>query len=291
MTYICPEGHPCEDRRADAVNPGIYCRECGDWRTCSVCEWVGTRQDVKRYLSNAQAATMGIRKNWRDGGAYGLCPSCENGLVHGKGGWWSSAASLFQAGGRRTLDEIHGDIYTVYDVLEAGYNLEPLICLNCGSDEVTYADIVSDAHCAHCGAWQTELRSTEAHLEIGLFAGRHKFDFTTRQSRDELSGAAFALLSHYVEIALKQAAKPEDVTTVLQRVMGCEEWLYNRYERTPWRNESGVKMYIGHFIQFYGDCSWTECQVTFHARRPVVAMRTMARSGCNPADFAGMVIN
>jgi len=69
------------------------------------------------------------------------------------------------------------------------------------------------------------------------------------------------------------------------------KWLYDRYERTVWRSENGVKMYIGYFTQLHNDCSWTECQVKFYARRPIVAMRTIASSGRNPADFANKEIN
>lgn len=44
--------------------------------------------------------------------------------------------------------------FSVHDVLEAGYNLEPLKCLHCGSFEVTFNQYVEDAHCADCGKWQ-----------------------------------------------------------------------------------------------------------------------------------------
>ena len=46
--------------------------------------------------------------------------------------------------------------YTIHDVLDAGYNLTPLVCLDCGSHEVTYLQYVGDAQCAECGKWQLE---------------------------------------------------------------------------------------------------------------------------------------
>jgi len=44
--------------------------------------------------------------------------------------------------------------YDVQDIIDVGYNLDPLICRYCNSLEVTYYQDVGDAHCARCGAWQ-----------------------------------------------------------------------------------------------------------------------------------------
>jgi len=46
--------------------------------------------------------------------------------------------------------------YTINDVLQAGCNLEPLHCLNCGSLEVIFDQGVGDAICQDCCAWQSE---------------------------------------------------------------------------------------------------------------------------------------
>ena len=46
--------------------------------------------------------------------------------------------------------------YTVKDVLAAGFNLEPLHCLFCGSREVVFHQYISDAYCENCGKWQLE---------------------------------------------------------------------------------------------------------------------------------------
>lgn len=46
--------------------------------------------------------------------------------------------------------------YTVYDVIEAEHNLEPLVCVYCGSKETTYHDYAADAYCSTCGRWQSE---------------------------------------------------------------------------------------------------------------------------------------
>ena len=46
--------------------------------------------------------------------------------------------------------------FTVHDVIAAGYSLEPMVCLFCGSHEVSYNTVVSDAACSDCGMWQLE---------------------------------------------------------------------------------------------------------------------------------------
>lgn len=45
--------------------------------------------------------------------------------------------------------------YTVHDVIEAECNLEPLVCIYCGANEVTYHPHVGDGYCAMCGRWQS----------------------------------------------------------------------------------------------------------------------------------------
>ena len=49
--------------------------------------------------------------------------------------------------------------YNVYDVLEAEFTLEPLVCLFCGSREVVFEQYVGDAYCQGCGKWQIESAS------------------------------------------------------------------------------------------------------------------------------------
>jgi len=46
--------------------------------------------------------------------------------------------------------------YFINDVINAGYNLEPLTCLNCNSQEVTFNQYIGDAYCSECGTWQIE---------------------------------------------------------------------------------------------------------------------------------------
>lgn len=46
--------------------------------------------------------------------------------------------------------------YDVQDVINAGFNLEPIKCRFCESTEVTFNQGIGDAHCAACGAWQLE---------------------------------------------------------------------------------------------------------------------------------------
>ncbi len=101
--YRCPEGHPCQDHTASAVNTGIYCPTCRDWRKCERCGWEGRRQDVTRYVGNAEAVRLGlagVRRDRADGGLYGVCPNCGNGPVHGKADWWLNVDRLLRAGGK-----------------------------------------------------------------------------------------------------------------------------------------------------------------------------------------------
>ena len=51
--------------------------------------------------------------------------------------------------------------YDVQDIINVGYNLEPLICRNCGSNEVVYQQYIGDACCQECGEWQLELKGKE----------------------------------------------------------------------------------------------------------------------------------
>lgn len=46
--------------------------------------------------------------------------------------------------------------YFINDVIKAGYNIEPLTCLNCNSQEVTFNQHLNDAYCSECGTWQDE---------------------------------------------------------------------------------------------------------------------------------------
>jgi hypothetical protein len=46
-------------------------------------------------------------------------------------------------------------LYTVADVQAAHITLEPLLCIFCGAQEVTYLQYIGDGQCATCGKWQT----------------------------------------------------------------------------------------------------------------------------------------
>jgi hypothetical protein len=62
--------------------------------------------------------------------------------------------------------------YTVNDIQRAGYNLEPMRCIFCGSHEVTYNQYIGDALCGNCGRWQNEdKRIKSGHTRPGV--GRH----------------------------------------------------------------------------------------------------------------------
>ena len=49
------------------------------------------------------------------------------------------------------------EAYNVYDVIDAEITLEPMYCLKCKSNEVTYYQYIGDAHCGNCGEWQLEI--------------------------------------------------------------------------------------------------------------------------------------
>ena len=46
--------------------------------------------------------------------------------------------------------------YFVNDVINSGHNIEPLTCLNCSGQEVTFNQHLNDAYCSECGTWQDE---------------------------------------------------------------------------------------------------------------------------------------
>lgn len=45
--------------------------------------------------------------------------------------------------------------YTVADVQAAHITLEPLTCIFCELQEVTYLQYIGDGQCGKCGKWQT----------------------------------------------------------------------------------------------------------------------------------------
>jgi len=49
-----------------------------------------------------------------------------------------------------------GKSYTIFDIQKAGYNLEPLRCIFCGAESITYMFGIGDAYCGYCGRWQLE---------------------------------------------------------------------------------------------------------------------------------------
>ena len=46
------------------------------------------------------------------------------------------------------------EFYDVQDILDRGYNLQPLRCRYCGSLEVDFNFGIGDAYCSNCGKWQ-----------------------------------------------------------------------------------------------------------------------------------------
>lgn len=48
------------------------------------------------------------------------------------------------------------DTFSTQEQIQAEITLDPLKCYFCGSTEVIFSQIVGDARCEECGAWQTE---------------------------------------------------------------------------------------------------------------------------------------
>jgi len=46
--------------------------------------------------------------------------------------------------------------YSVSDIHQAECTLDPMICIYCQSDEVTYNTQCKDAYCSDCGEWQSD---------------------------------------------------------------------------------------------------------------------------------------
>ena len=68
-------------------------------------------------------------------------------------------------------------------------------------------------------------------------------------------------------------------------------WGWIRYERTFWINETGHRLYIGHFKQDNDPHCWTVTVVRFWAKRPIVALRSICASGTDPATFRDQIVN
>ena len=73
--------------------------------------------------------------------------------------------------------------FNVYDVIEAEYNLEPLTCLFCHSQEVVFLQYVGDAICQDCGMWQLE--ESEETIQIEENNNCHFCDSLAGECRDE----------------------------------------------------------------------------------------------------------
>ena len=46
--------------------------------------------------------------------------------------------------------------YSVEQVKQAGFTLDPIKCHYCGSLEVVFMQYIGDGHCEECGEWQSD---------------------------------------------------------------------------------------------------------------------------------------
>lgn len=69
------------------------------------------------------------------------------------------------------------------------------------------------------------------------------------------------------------------------------DWGWDRYERTNWQRPDGCKLYIGHFRSANDPNGWTQTRIKFWAHKPIIAMRTICRSGSDPLEFHNQTIN
>ena len=68
------------------------------------------------------------------------------------------------------------EIYTVDDIIGAGYNLEPLRCIHCGTvGEVTFLQYIGDGICGICGEWHFDEVAGSNDDPIINFAGSQDF--------------------------------------------------------------------------------------------------------------------
>jgi hypothetical protein len=112
-TLICPKGHVnVENNLHSNVNRGIRCLTCEDRLICDGCGhsvirihgrnglvWPGVR-----WIGSMELAELGLieRGNPRDGGVYGLCPSCRKATMHKPDpGSWYDLATFEARGGKR----------------------------------------------------------------------------------------------------------------------------------------------------------------------------------------------
>jgi len=56
------------------------------------------------------------------------------------------------------LDFTHKTVFTVDDILQAGFMLEPVTCKHCSEDTVVYEQYQEDGCCEMCGKWQVNLK-------------------------------------------------------------------------------------------------------------------------------------
>ena len=68
-------------------------------------------------------------------------------------------------------------------------------------------------------------------------------------------------------------------------------WGWTSYELTPWRDDDGRKLYVAHFRREHDYHSWSTQTIRFWARRPLIALRTIANSGNEPCEYNNATIN
>lgn len=83
FTCECPRGHRgvyvMEDRLRSSTNRGIYCWKCNNMFRCDTCghETHEKGQGIL-WVGSMELERLGLisKGNWRDGGAYAICPKC-----------------------------------------------------------------------------------------------------------------------------------------------------------------------------------------------------------------------
>jgi hypothetical protein len=80
----------------------------------------------------------------------------------------------------------------------------------------------------------------------------------------------------------------------LSEAIAEAEWGWDTYQRTLWKRDDpdGTRrLYIGKFLSLDLPPGYSTCTIRFWARKPVLAMRAIAKSGKHPSEFADTNVN
>lgn len=86
----------------------------------------------------------------------------------------------------------------------------------------------------------------------------------------------------------KEALAAEDRNA--SQIRATAEWGWTSYKRLPWAAKNGRRLYQAHF-RSDAPLGFATCTIRFWARRPIIALRTIAGCKQDPMDFHEKVVN